>query len=340
MTVVHAADFGGVAPGGFIPMISALARLLRERGDRFTLVAPDVRGATWHDGVRASGATLVLVANAAGAARRVRELDPDVVHVHFNGWEIPVTFAMWGSRARIFWHAHSSTRGDDGRVQPTLRRFVRFRAFGTRVERFVAVSQALAEETVALGAPRARVVAIPNAIDLARFRPPTDAERAAARARLGLDGPAVLFFGRDPALKGADVLARALPAAGSPAVVAVATPANICRTLGSRVVSLERSDDIVPLLWACDALALPSRREGFGLVLAEALAAGLPAAASDLPALRETAAGYQGAFFAGIGDTEGFARALQTALGHGRATRAAAASYGVDDWAARIAALY
>jgi glycosyltransferase-like protein len=46
-------------------------------------------------------------------------------------------------------------------------------------------------------------------------------------------------------------------------------------------------DDMPALYRAADVLAFPSVREGFGLVVLEALAAGLPAVVSDLPVLRE-----------------------------------------------------
>jgi glycosyltransferase involved in cell wall biosynthesis len=45
--------------------------------------------------------------------------------------------------------------------------------------------------------------------------------------------------------------------------------------------------DMAALYRAADVLAFPSTREGFGLVVLEALAAGLPAVVSDLPVLRE-----------------------------------------------------
>lgn len=45
--------------------------------------------------------------------------------------------------------------------------------------------------------------------------------------------------------------------------------------------------DMPSLYRGADALAFPSTREGFGLVVLEALASGLPAVVSDLPVLRE-----------------------------------------------------
>ena len=45
--------------------------------------------------------------------------------------------------------------------------------------------------------------------------------------------------------------------------------------------------EVAPLLRRCQAMLLPSFAEGFGLPLAEALAAGVPAICSDIPVLRE-----------------------------------------------------
>jgi glycosyltransferase involved in cell wall biosynthesis len=350
--VLHAADFGALAPGGFVPLVAALARRLSARGDDFAFVAPRIDGARWHDLVRGAGAELHLVDGVASAARFARAWRPDVAHAHFFGWEIALTRALWRSRARIFWHVHSTSRRGDRPLRRSARSVARYRLLGARVERFVAVSRAVGDELVILGAPRKRIVAIPNAVDTARFRAPSADERAAARAALGLgDAPAILFFGRDPRLKGADVLAAALREVPGTTVMAVATPDGARANLAAhaRVVALERADDVVPLLWAADALAMPSRGEGFGLVLLEAASTGLPVAASDLPALRETAAGHDAVRFAPPGDATAFARALRDALALSRReTSAAAAEMHARDgsadalgaWAARVAALY
>jgi glycosyltransferase involved in cell wall biosynthesis len=58
------------------------------------------------------------------------------------------------------------------------------------------------------------------------------------------------------------------------------------------------------------ALVFPSRYEGFGLPPLQALAAGLPVVASDIPVLREVLGAY--ALFARPGEPESFAECLRT----------------------------
>jgi glycosyltransferase involved in cell wall biosynthesis len=342
--VLHAASFGNPHPGGFIPLIAALATRLRARGDAFAFVVPQVDGASWHEQIRAAGAELHVVAGAAEAARLARAWRPDIAHAHFYGWEPALTSALWTAPARVFWHAHSVRRASGGAAGPSARTLLRYRLVGARVERFVAVSDAIARELVRVGAPRRRVVTVRNAVDGQRFRAPSGAERAAARAALGLDDqPAILFFGRDPRLKGADVLASALAQVPDATVLTVATPAGARGALAAhaRVIGLDGSDDIRPLLWAADVLAMPSRGEGFGLVLVEAALSGLPVVASDLAALREAAANRAHVSFAPVGDATALAAALRAALAAGRANSPAREEGdALGAWADRIVALY
>jgi glycosyltransferase involved in cell wall biosynthesis len=344
--VLQLASFYGTSAGGFVPLIGALARALVARGDELALVAPRVPDATWHAAARDAGIELHLVDGGADALRFARAWRPDVAHVHFADWATRATAALWTSRARILWHIHSSvTAHENGRAERTPRTLAKYRLVGSRVERFVAVSAAIREEVVRNGAPRARVALVTNAVDGARFRPPTHVERDAARAALGVgDRPAILFFGRDPRIKGADVLADALSGFERPVVIAVSTPAE-ARDLLAReadVIAIERTDDVVPLLWAADALAMPSRAEGFGLVLREAVLSGLPAAATDLPALRETAAGDASVHFALPENPRAFGVALRAALAmpHGADEIAPRPDDSLARWANEVLALY
>ena len=71
-------------------------------------------------------------------------------------------------------------------------------------------------------------------------------------------------------------------------------------------------EDLRRVVAGASALVLPSRDEGFGLTVLEALAAGTPVVASDLPVLREV--GGTTVAYAPVGDVEGFATALSAVL--------------------------
>jgi glycosyltransferase involved in cell wall biosynthesis len=78
--------------------------------------------------------------------------------------------------------------------------------------------------------------------------------------------------------------------------------------------------DMAALYRAADALALPSTREGFGLAVLEALAAGLPAVVSDLPVFREHLEDGRDCLMTPVGDSGPLAAALVRAM-HDEALR-------------------
>jgi glycosyltransferase involved in cell wall biosynthesis len=102
------------------------------------------------------------------------------------------------------------------------------------------------------------------------------------------------------------------------------------------------ADAEMPALYrATDALAFPSEREGFGLVVLEAQAAGLPAVVSDLPVLREFLTPGEDCLMVPAGDAAALAGALVAAAsGPERARLAAAgrATAGRFTWEAAAAA--
>lgn len=61
-------------------------------------------------------------------------------------------------------------------------------------------------------------------------------------------------------------------------------------------------------------LVLPSTREGFGLVLTEAMACGTPCIAYDIPAIRETLGGGEAGLLVAPRDVEGLARTIDRLL--------------------------
>ncbi|MCB9897819.1 MAG: glycosyltransferase [Planctomycetes bacterium] len=125
---------------------------------------------------------------------------------------------------------------------------------------------------------------------------------------------------------------------------------RLVRDLGldDAVLLAGRRDDVPELLAAADVFVFPSEREGFGLVVLEALAAGLPVVAEALPSLthlRALDAGLVDATFADPDATAAQVVALlddpsrRTELG-ARGRRVAAAHFDVRDSARRIEDLY
>ena len=84
-------------------------------------------------------------------------------------------------------------------------------------------------------------------------------------------------------------------------------------------------DDMPALMRAADVFAFPSEREGFGLVVLEAQAAGVPVVVSDLPVLREFLADGRDCRMAPVGDAGALAEALVEV--DGRRRRCARASW-------------
>ncbi len=158
-------------------------------------------------------------------------------------------------------------------------------------ERFVCVSQNVAEAYRWAGFDSEKLVVIPNGIELSRFAAPP----ANAVNPLGLTAGrrAILFVGRLDKQKGLDrffhelpAIFRALPNHDLVLVGAGPLKDSLVRLstrlrIADRVRFLGWQPDAAPMIAAADILVLPSRWEGMPNVVLEAMAAGKPVVATQ-----------------------------------------------------------
>jgi glycosyltransferase involved in cell wall biosynthesis len=177
----------------------------------------------------------------------------------------------------------------------------------------VAVSEAAAERHAAAGAVRrGKLRVIRNGVDLARFRPDPE-RRARARAELGVGDAFVwLAAGRLIWKKDFATLLEAFAHVGSGVLLIAGDGPQEAdlKAMGSGARFLGRREDMPALMNAADAFVLSSVVEGLPLVLLEAAASGLPAAATDAGGVREAVADGETGFVTPAGDAAALAAAM------------------------------
>ncbi|HET7045112.1 MAG TPA: glycosyltransferase family 4 protein [Gaiellaceae bacterium] len=276
MRIAIVCPYSWSVPGGVQTHVAGLAAALRERGVDAEVLAP-ADGPVGLEGFRSLGRTIrfdwegtatrvaLSPATAVRTARLVRSRRFDVVHVHEPMLPAAGLTAVWAARApvvgtfhmvasRPFWY-----RVWRPVVQPTAR----------RLAARIAVSAA-ARDFAAQVLPGPYDL-IPNAIDTGRY------EAGERRGRR------IAFVGRPDPRKGLPVLLEAL--ARLPGDVTLDL-VGVDGDHGPRVRSHGRASDEERLrvLAGADVFCAPSLGgESFGVVLVEAMAAGLPVVASDIP---------------------------------------------------------
>jgi phosphatidylinositol alpha-mannosyltransferase len=322
--------------------------------DDSTALAPHVVSAGRAVPVRYNGSVARVSFGPVSATRTRRWLEDggfDVVHIHEPVSPSLSLLALWSADGPIVATFHTSNL----RSRAMQTAYPLLRPSLEKISARIAVSEE-ARQTVTTHIGGDAVV-IPNGVYLDHF---ADASpRAEWQGRPG--APAVAFVGRiDEPRKGLQVLLDALPdvlrsvpgmrvlvaGAGDVDQARAALPAALagaCTFLG-QVSDPEKA----ALLRSVDAYVAPhTGGESFGIVLVEAMAAGAPVVASDLPAFRRVLEdGRAGVLFA-PGDPDALGRALVGVLAD-REARAALAAVGRQevtryDWsvvAAQVVEVY
>jgi glycosyltransferase involved in cell wall biosynthesis len=218
--------------------------------------------------------------------RRLRELEPDVVHVQWLS--LPRLDVRWLRRVAaasptVFTAHHALPRDDGAGVDARLRVY-------DIVQRVVVHSRRGVDDLEAFGVEPARIAYIPHAVFEADGGddpgPPS--------------GSTLLFFGLLRAYKGIDVLVRALAHIPDAQLVVAGDPLDpveplqqLARELGVdfRIewrLGFLPDEEVASLMREAACVVLPYRRTDASGVLATAIGHGRPAVVTDVGSLGET----------------------------------------------------
>ena len=253
------------------------------------------------------------IANMIPAVLKLRclihEQGYDVVETSLISPTVIASWATWGTQTRHVAGLHDVFRRDTENSKKHM--FWRVSVRCNRQNRYYAISDYVADHWIRYSRTSARHTRrIYNAISDDCFAPISD--RRGVRGELGLpeDVRLAIYVGRHAAHKGIDTLLDALGPVlkqeklfllyvGNPDLFVSGTREMLQQmeqriaeeNWGDSVRFLSFSNDIPRLMASADVLVHPSRKEGFGLVLAEAMAAGLSVVASNVDGIPEVVAG-------------------------------------------------
>ncbi len=268
------------------------------------------------------------------AWRIARTIDYDLIHAHYwlSGVAALRLKARWSVPVMQMFHTLGRLKNRVARTAAEQEPAIRLQE-ETRIvadcDRIVAANVVERAELLRdYGAAASRIATIPCGVDTDLFAP---SDRAAARARLALDGrPVLLWVGRVAPIKGLDTLldavARLSTSAGPVRLLIVGGDADEPMSehevfLRRRIERLGLRDsvcfvgpqpqDVLPMYYAAAAVTvLPSYYESFGMVALEAMACGSPVIASRVGGLVTTVRDSVTGFLVPDGDVEALAERI------------------------------
>ncbi|MGI9148149.1 MAG: glycosyltransferase family 4 protein [Chloroflexota bacterium] len=296
-------------PGGVTEHVANLAEQFLARGHEVHVVAPSSDDeaepiSSFDAPVHRIGRVVSIPANGSVARitlslrsylqtkRLLQEQQFDLIHLHEPMMPaLPLTVLRHSNTTNVgTFHAFRNTPLTYFYSKPILRPFFR------KLHGHITVSSA-AQEFVGEYFP-ANYRVIPNGIDFARFF-----TRVAPVPQLADSRPTVLFVGRLEKRKGLKFLLRAWPKVlerqpeARLVVVGRGRPLEGYRRFAARqgwspedvvFAGYVPSEDLPRYYQSCDVFCAPNTgQESFGIVLLEAMAAGAPIVASDIPGYRD-----------------------------------------------------
>ena len=229
-----------------------------------------------------------------GLGRTLGDLRPDLLLTYgWGGTDALLAARLCGLRRVL--HAEDGFLPDES-VRQRLPRLLARRVLLRLSRQVVCPSQTLVRiAKKSWWLPDHRIRYIPNGVDLRRFAPPTSAQAATARRRLGCTESEIVIgtVGRLGAEKNHERLIRAFAAVstGRPTKLLIVGDGPLRNDLGrlvrelgieSRTLFAGRVVDPFDLYHAMDVFALSSDTEQMPIVLLEAMAVGLPIVSTDV----------------------------------------------------------
>lgn len=345
MNVLYVID--SLAPGGAERSLAALAWEYPARGVHLDVAYfHEVPGL--QEELRAAGAQLFplrvsgVPARIADARRTILERKPDLIHTTLFESDVVGRIAGRAAGVPVVGSLVNPEYGQlqltDRNLKPWKVRLVQAVDIVTSrlVTRFHAPSAYVADVMArALAIRRSRIDVVPRGRGPRRLGERTPERRVAARAALELepDRPLVLAAARQEYQKGLDLLLRAVPlllrTTPDAVVVIAGRPGRQSSLLRSMIDEMQLSDavrllgardDVPDLLCAADAFVCPSRWEGFGGAVIEAMALGAPVVSFDIPAVREVLGDERQGLIVTPGSPDALAEAISFTLGERHAT--------------------